>query len=266
MEITTMDQNEHMQFFYEIFDSSLPRLGPGDNASTRKAFEMLEAVKKDSRVDSRQSNFSVLDIGCGNGAQTIELAKNVDGTILAVDNHQPFLDELQRRAQEAGVVDKIQVRQQNMAELGQEQKSYDLIWSEGALYSMGFNEGLAMCFNLMAEQGQMAVSELCWHRPDIPKDCLDFFAKEYPPMVDTATNIDTIKQCGYALVGQFPLPGSAWIEGYYLPLEERLKSMRIRYDAEPEKLDLIESIQVEIDMYRQYGQYYGYDFYLMQIP
>lgn len=40
--------------------------------------------------------------------------------------------------------------------------------------------------------------------------------------------------------------------------------MRRQYSAEPDKLDIIESIQVEIDMYRQYGSYYGYDFYLMQ--
>ena len=257
---------EHMQFFYEIFDSSLPRLGPGDNASTRKALEMLNSAKATSSGIPIKTGLRVLDIGCGNGAQTIELAKNVSGTILAVDNHQPFLYELQQRAQEAGVADKIEVCRKDMSELGQEQSSYDLIWSEGALYSMGFREGLSMCFNLLSKRGQMAVSELCWHRPDPPKACSDFFAIEYPAMVDTATNRDTIKQCGYQLVGLFPLPSFAWIEGYYLPLEKRLKSMRAQYAAEPEKLDLIESIQVEIDIYRQYGRYYGYDFYLMQRP
>lgn len=265
MENMTMNP-EQMQFFYEIFDSSLPRLGPGDNADTRKALEMLASANKRPSEDSPRSNLSVLDIGCGNGTQTIELAKHVDGAILAVDNHKPFLDELQQRAQEAGVAHKIEVCQKDMAELGQEQQSYDLIWSEGALYSMGFNEGLAMCFDLLAAHGQMAVSELCWHRPDPPEVCRDFLTGEYPAIVDTATNLETIRQCGYELRGHFRLPPSAWIENYYLPLEERLKSMRGQYSAEPDKLDIIESIQVEIDMYRQFGKYYGYDFYLMRKP
>ncbi len=85
-------------------------------------------------------------------------------------------------------------------------------------------------------------------------------------MVASDTNVETIKQCGYELLGRFSLPDSAWMEGYYLPLEARLKSMRVKYDAEPEKLGIIRVNQAEVDMYRQYGRYYGYDFYLMQLP
>jgi len=253
-----------MQFFFEIFDSSLPRLGPGDNAYTRKALAMLAPVKVYSCADSNRSNLRVLDIGCGNGAQTIELAKHVDGSILAVDTHQPFLDELQRRAREAGVADKIQVCRKDMAELGQAHTSYDLIWSEGALYSMGFKEGLAMCRNLLAPEGRMAVSELCWFQPDPPAEICAFFRDEYPPMVDAEANAVIIRQCGYDLLGQFKLPRAAWMENYYLPLEKRLRTMQQDYSAEPVKLELIHSVQREIEMYRKYGHHYGYIFYLMK--
>ena len=266
MEITTMDQNEQMQFFYEIFDSSLPRLGPGNDMSTDKALDMLLTAKQSKGANFFNAEISVLDIGCGNGAQTIQLAKQINGTILAVDNHRPYLTALQRRAESAGVAPKIKVYQKDMAELAQERISFDLIWSEGALYSMGFKAGLAMCFNLLSERGRFAVSELTWFRPDPPTACRDFFEAEYPAMVDTATNVETIQQCGYKLVGYFRLPDSAWMQGYYIPLEARLQSMRSEYTDEPEKLDIIETIQIEIDMYRQYGRYYGYDFYLMQLP
>ena len=51
--------------FYEIFDN-LPRGGSGDNESTRKAFSLLKNLPESTNI---------LDVGCGPGMQTIELAK-----------------------------------------------------------------------------------------------------------------------------------------------------------------------------------------------
>ena len=99
-----MDDNKPPEFFYRIFDASLPRLGAGDDRSTVQALDMLRSVKP-----GLTDKIRVLDLGCGNGAQTIQLAKHIDGTILALDNHQPFLDELQRRAEAKGVSEKIQL-------------------------------------------------------------------------------------------------------------------------------------------------------------
>lgn len=66
----------------------------------------------------------------------------------------------------------------DMAAVGENHETYDLIWSEGALYAMGFKEGLAHCRRLMAPDGLMAVTELCWLRSDPPVACRDFFAAE----------------------------------------------------------------------------------------
>ena len=89
-----MYENTQMAFLYEIFDAGLPRLGPGDAHTTRKALDMLLAKSLKPAAGSASAGMRVLDLGCGNGAQTIALAQAIAGTILAVDNHQPFLDEL----------------------------------------------------------------------------------------------------------------------------------------------------------------------------
>jgi SAM-dependent methyltransferase len=259
-----MAKQEQMNFFHEIFSASLPRLGPGDDASTKKALTMLLETKS-SRQDASQSrSLRVMDIGCGNGAQTIQLAKNISGTILAVDNHRPFLDELRRRAEIEDVADKIQTRQKDMHELGREEGVFDLIWSEGALYIMGFHAGLAACRSMLAAGGLLAVSELAWFRPDAPEECRRFFANEYPAMVDVDTNLATIQACRYKQIGHFPLPKSAWWDSYYDPLGACLPALRAKHAADPEKLDIIVAIQTEIDLYRKYSDYYGYVFYLMQ--
>jgi len=259
-----MDSNKRTEFFYDIFHASLPRLGPGEELSTQKALDKLLSIRAQSADKPMSSKLRVLDIGCGNGTQTIQLAKHIDGTILAVDNHQPFLDELQRRAEAEGVSDKIQPCLKDMRDLGLDDGSFDLIWSEGALYIMGCREGLVACHSLLVPGGLMAVSELCWLRPDPPAECRQYFAKEYPPMTDIDTNLATIKSCGYEVVEHFTLPESAWLEPLYNPLEDRLRLLRKKYATDPERIEMIDSTQVEIDQYRKYSSYYGYVFYLMQ--
>jgi cyclopropane fatty-acyl-phospholipid synthase-like methyltransferase len=263
-ETWTMNHEEQMEILYELFDASLPRLGPGDNRSTKQALDMLLLTGPNHKRAQGPRELRTLDMGCGNGAQTIQLARLVDGTILAVDNHQPFLDELMRRAETEGVSGKIQTCLKDMRDLGPENGSFDLIWSEGALYNMGFREGLTLCRSLLAPGGALAASELTWLRPDPPEECKRFFADEYPPMVDVDSNLEIIKSCGYQVVGHFVLPETAWKESFYQPLEVRVQSLRKKYAEDPERMEMIDSVQMEIDMYRKYSRYYGYVFFLMR--
>jgi len=258
-----MDPREQTDFFYEIFDASLPRLGVGNEASTKRALDTaLPAILPRGGDPARP--LRILDIGCGNGAGTICVARHVNGSILAVDNHQPFLDELQRRAAKAGVSGKIQLSLRDMRTLAKGEGPFDLIWSEGAIFIMGFREGLSAWHSLLTPGGGLAVSELAWLRSDPPADCREFFSNVYPAMTDVATNLATIEGCGYEVIEHFAQPESAWWEDFYQPLEERLRSLRKQYAADTERLSMIESIQMEIDIYRKHSAYYGNMFYVMR--
>ena len=259
-----MDSNELPEFFYEIFDPSLPRLNPGDEASTVRALNMFRSTGSGREGQAALPFRRILDLGCGCGGQTLSLAHHTEGPILALDNHRAYLDELCHRAEAAGLSGRIQVVLKDMRTLTTADGPFDLIWSEGALFIMGFREGLATCHSLLTAGGGLAVSELCWLRPDAPADCRQFFSEVCPAMTDVEAALSVIRASGYELLGHFTVPESAWWTPYYHPVEERLRLLRKRHADSAENLAMIESVQKEIDIYRGYSAYYGSVFFVMR--
>ena len=243
-----------MSIFFEIH-KDIPREGPGLNESTRLALSMLEDLP---------SELNVVDIGCGPGMQTIELAKNINGKITAIDTHKPFLDALTKSALEEGVTDKIEAKEGSMFSLELKKNSVDLIWSEGAIYIIGFGQGIKEWREYIKTGGYLVASELSWLRNDIPEEPKRFWEADYPGMKGIVDNIKTIEKSGYTSVGHFVLPKRAWWEHYYNPLTERIQMLRGKYAGDQEANDRLDSAEREIELYKKYSDYYGYVFYLMK--
>ncbi len=256
-----MSRYDIMQYIFEVFDPSLPRLGPGNSESTGKALEMVLPAMNRKPSDG---GLSILDLGCGNGAQTLDLAKLLDGIITAIDNHQPFLDELWRRAVKEDVSDKIRPCPGDMNNLKLDKASFDLVWAEGSLYNAGFAQGLEVCHGLLAPGGGLAASELTWLRPHTPDECRKFYDEMYSAMVDIPANLETIKDSGFDVIGHFTLPNEAWWDAFYQPLEKRLAVLRKKYAADSGWMEVLDSFQHEIDINSRYSDYFGYVFYVMQ--
>lgn len=244
-----------MSIFFELH-SEIPREGPGLDVSTVRAFHMLENLPQ---------NPVVLDIGCGPGMQSLALAKEMaGGRLVALDTHEPFLEVLTLNAKEKGFSDRIEVVKGSMFELPFKEETFDLLWSEGAIYIMGFKEALVAWKPLVKTGGYVVVSEISWLHQYPDPQIKAFWEGEYPQITTISGNVKRIEEAGYAPIGHFVLPEEGWWRDYYEPLLERVAMLREKYPDELEENLALDLTVKEIEMYRKYASDYGYVFYLMK--
>lgn len=232
----------------------LPREGTGRNKYTRKAFHMLPKLDKPR----------ILDIGCGPGGPTLELARLSQGEIIGIDVHQPFLDRLARKIEEAGLADRVKAVNCSMFDMDFPDESFDIIWSEGSIFIIGFERGLREWRRFLKPRGFLVVHEMTWLQPNPPKEIYDYWKRFYLGIKTAPENLEQISGCGCDLIGHFALPEDAWWILYYGPLEKRIKKLRAKYVDDPKALTILDKEQREIDMYKNSHKWYGSAFFVMQ--
>jgi SAM-dependent methyltransferase len=245
------------RLFFDLF-SGLPRQGPGDPASTVRALALVPGVGPHTRI---------LDLGCGTGLHARVLARHSPAHILSVDNHVPFVDELNRHAERLGLADRLQARVGDMRDLRALDflpRSFDVIWSEGSIFIVGFETGLREWRQWLAPGGHVAVTEACWTRAEVPAACAAFWAEEYPAIRRIPELLEAVDACGYDTVGHFTLPPASWWDDYYRPLEGNVRGFRQRHPDEPDALAIADRVQREIDVWREYSDSYSYEFIVMR--
>lgn len=238
---------------YEFFED-LPFLGPGDDQWTRRAFQGLPQLPPQPRI---------LDVGCGNGRQTLELARLSDGPVTAVDIHEPFLRHLEGRMIREGLGGRITPVCQSMTELDFPPGSFDLIWSEGAVYIAGFENALREWKPFLARPGFFVCTHLSWLKPDPPANLRSFFEAECS-VVTVSENLTLAEQAGYRCLDHFLLDPQAWWDNYYLPMSAHFPAFLSQQRSSPGAKELVTELQQEIDLYRKYSDYYGYLFYILE--
>jgi ubiquinone/menaquinone biosynthesis C-methylase UbiE len=248
-----VDEARMIELLIELHDG-LPRQGPGDAASTRRALALCAALPAAPEI---------LDIGCGGGAQTLTLAEAITGPITALDFSLSFLRPLHQAATERGWASRIQVCQGDMQALPFREASFDLIWSEGAIYVMGFDAGLTQWRAWLKPGGYLAVSELSWFRPDPPAELTAFWEENYPAMRSIEANLAAADERGWEVIGHFPLPWSAW-RNYYDPLQARLPAFRATHAEDADAQAVADMTASEMAMMTRYAADCGYAFYVLR--
>jgi SAM-dependent methyltransferase len=247
----TEPTGSQMAMMYSFFEGIF-RKGPGSKESTLKAVSLLVDLPRNPRI---------VDFACGSGVASLVLAQAMECSVTAVEIHQPFLDELQAIAERDGLADRILTVRADMADPPFPDQAFDLIWSEAAIYNIGFEEGLKRWRRLVPIGGYVVVSEVTWLAHDPPHKAMEFWQAEYPAMTTIDDNLSKVRSTGFEAIGHLVLPTQDW-ENYFGPLESRLANFRSEHSASAEAQSLADSLQQEIDVWRECGSSYGYVFYL----
>lgn len=233
------------------------RQGPGSEKETLKALEFINL--------SSGRNLKIADIGCGSGGQTITLSQNISGQIKAVDLFPEFLKELNEKSEKLGLKEKIKTLEKSMDDLPFIKEQFDIIWSEGAIYNIGFENGVKKWRDYLKNGGYLAVSEITWITNSRPKEIEDFWTKEYPEIDIASNKIKILEDNGYTLAGYFYLTQDSWTQNYYKPMEARFETFLERNNNSELARKVVKENKAEMELYQKYKDYYSYGFYVARM-
>lgn len=191
---------------------------------TRKAFRMLPKFHNLPRI---------LDIGCGSGVPTMELARLSGGEVIGIDIDQPALAKLIKKIGEAGFSDRVQAIKCSILDMSFPDESFDIIWSEGSICVIGFKRGLQEWKRFLKPNGFMVIHD---------------------EEGSITQKLEQITGCGYDLFGYFTLTEDTWWAEYYAPLEKFIQKTRIKLGDDPKVIEELQNAQWEIDMFKKHPE------------
>jgi ubiquinone/menaquinone biosynthesis C-methylase UbiE len=233
--------------------SGLERQGPGSAEVTIKAL---------SFIDNLTNKSLIADIGCGTGGQTMVVAQNAPGQITCIDLFPKVIDLLNLNAGKLNLQNRIKGIVGSMDNLPFKNESIDLIWSEGAIYNIGFERGLNEWRKFLKKGSYIAVSEASWFTEKRPVE-IDKFWKDAYSEIDTIPNkVSQMQKAGYIPIATFILPEICWTEHYYVPQVTLQDTFLKKYAGNKIAEEFIASNLHEAELYYRFKEYYGYVFYI----
>ena len=229
------------------------RQAPGSPQVTLQALHFIDNLTENSRI---------ADIGCGTGGQTLVLAQNAPGKITAIDLSPEYISKLNENSRQFNLQDKVKGIIGSMENLPFREEEFDLIWSEGAIYHIGFERGLNEWRKFLKKGGYLAVTENTWFTAKRPAEIQKFWQKAYPEIDTISNKVAQMQKAGYLPIATFILPENCWTEHFYPPLVASREIFLKKYAGNQAAEDFIKHEDYVKELYYKFKAYFGYAFYI----
>jgi SAM-dependent methyltransferase len=232
--------------------SGVKRQGPGSPEITVKAAGFIDNLTDDSLI---------ADLGCGTGGQTMVLAQHVPGQITGLDVFPKFINLFNDNAASLNLQNRVKGIVGSMDALPFQENSLDLIWSEGAIYNIGFEKGLNEWRKYLKKGGYVAVTEATWFTGERP-DEISTFWEAYPEIDTIPTKVAQMQKAGYLPVATFVLPEYCWTDHFFAPQVAAQEDFLKQHEGNETAEGFVGYMRHEAQLYEKYKAYYGYVFYI----
>jgi len=233
--------------------SSIKRQGPGSEEMTKLALRYVKGLTENSKI---------ADLGCGTGGQTVTLAQNTPAQIIALDLFPTFIDKLNVQLETLNLSDRVSTIIGSMDELPFADEELDVVWSEGAIYNIGFQHGLEYWRRFIKTGGYLAVTESSWLTDSRPKEIEDFWTEAYPEIDTIPNKVKQLQSAGYVPIATFVLPDECWTDNFYVPQKRAQEIFLGQHAGSQTAEELVKNQRHEAELYSKYKAYYGYVFYI----
>ena len=220
----------------------LPRQGPGSESTTEMLFKLIKHPEKIKYA---------IDMGCGPGQSTIWLAQH-GINVVAIDIHQPFLEELREAASKAGVTARLDIQNMSIGAVSYPDNSFDLVWSEGTAYFIGWKQALTTWRRLLKSGGYLIVTDLFWTTDSPSPEPAAFFKDDN--VLTFEQGLQVAQESGYIVNATYIQPNSDWFDEYYSALQQRIEEL-VQHPVAAVREATVR-IKQEIDMRRKYKTEY----------
>jgi SAM-dependent methyltransferase len=190
------------------------------------------------------------------------MANYTSGHITGIDLFPIFIDLFNINARKLNLQDRVNGIVGSMENLPFQTEELDLIWSEGAIYNIGFERGINEWRKFLKTGGFIGVSEVSWFTEERPDEIDEFWQDAYPEIDTIANKVAQMQKAGYIPIATFVLPEICWTEHFYPPQVYAQQSFLKKYAGNKEAEELIENQRHEAELYYQYKDFYGYVFYI----
>jgi SAM-dependent methyltransferase len=184
----------------------------------------------------------ILDLGCGSGVPTIELAILSKGHILAVDRDRQALARLRQKTMALGLQKHIRTAVADLARYRLKREAFDIIWAEGSVNAIGFEKALTLWRDGLKPNGYLVIHDEIKHHEQ---------------------NLAAAGRMGWEVVKHFIVPVDVWLTEYFRPLSGRLHDLAADYARDPEALEVLRREEAEIEVFKTNPDNFASAFYIL---
>lgn len=241
---------------YSDFFVNQQRKNPGTD-------KLTEGIIRDLfKMEDEGSRIQIADVGCGIGHNSMFIAGLLPNCFIkGFDMLEAEIDIYNRTVSAYGFSNRCEGICTDLDQLPLEKESLDLIWAEGSISSVGFEEGLSSWKEYLKPGGCIYLTDTVWVREEERPVDMEWVEFTQPDICTIKQKVEWMERLGYEVIRASELPAEATMN-HYGSLFNYLPVFHNKHRGNKTAEMLYESMRYEIQFYDRYSYLWNHAMFL----